>query len=468
MARLMIGRIIRRLRQDKGLTQSALAIRLGISVSYLNLIEHDQRPVPATLLIKLTQQLEVDLDVLSGQKERSLTIGLREALTDPLLGAEPIGDDALAAIATYPTAARAILALSRAWAAARHDASAMDLPSGRRIKLPHVEARAVFDEYANYFPDLEEAAEKIRYDLDRELLAMGLGSQQAINHALADRLRNKHGLIVRVGLLDGALRSYDPQDRVLMLSDLLKRESRGFYMAFQIALLEADHVVKKLIRDICPSSEQAGSILRIGLLNYTAAALLMPYTLICEAAVLLRYDVELLATRFAVSFEQAAQRLSTLQRPGYRGVPLFFLRIDAASNITKAYAGAGFHFSQDGGSCPLWVANTAFSQPGRINVQVGQLPDGATYLCFARVITGSTTAWRQSPPVHVIAMGCEIERAPEIVYSDGLDLGKATTRIGLSCRLCDWTDCRSRAHPPLKHRLSLDVNQHSATPMISP
>ncbi len=468
MTRFLIGRTIRRLRQERGLAQAALATKLGISASYLNLIEHDERPVTASLLIKLTRQLDVELDVLSGQKERSLTVGLREALTDPLLGAEPVSEEAFAAIAAYPAAARAVLALSRAWIAARQDASGMALPSGRRIKLPHIEARAVFDENANHFPELEQAATAIRFDLEREASLRGQGGQPEMNHALAERLRNQHGLVVRVGPLQGALRSYDPQARLLMLSDLLKRESRGFHMAFQLALIEAHDVVERLILASAPSSEEAASILRIGLLNYTAAAMLMPYETMLEAATVLRYDVELLAARFAVSYEQAAQRLSTLQRPGQRGVPLFFLRMDAASNITKAFAGGGFHFTQAGGSCPLWVANTAFSQPGRMNVQVGQLPDGATYLCFARVVTGSATAWQEPPPTHVIAMGCEIGHAAEVVYSDGLDLARAATPIGLSCQLCDWTECRSRAYPPLHHRLSLDVNRRSSAPMISP
>ncbi len=468
MNRPLIGRTIRRLRQERSLTQAGLAARLGISASYLNLIEHDERPVTASLLIKLARLLDVDLEALAGNEERSLAVGLREALTDPLLGADTISDEAFTAIAAYPNAARAVLALSRAWAAAREDASGMALPSGHRIKLPHTEARALFDERANHFPVLEQAADAVRQALEHDGLPGGLGGQSELNHAIAERLRRRHGVVVRVAPLAGALRSYDPQAALLVLSDLLRRESRGFHMAFQLMLIEAHDVMEALVADAAPSSPEAASVIRIGLLNYTAAALLMPYAAILEAATALRYDVEILAARFAVSFEQAAQRLSTLQRPGARGVPLFFLRMDAAGNITKAFAGAGFHLTQAGGSCPLWVANTAFGTPGRINVQVGQLPDGATYLCFARVVTGTSTSWHEPPPTHVIALGCEISHAAELVYSDGIDRDGAITRIGLSCRLCDWRDCRSRAFPPLDHRLSLDVNRRSSAPMITP
>ena len=468
MARPLIGRTIRRLRQERGFTQAALAGKLGISASYLNLIEHDERPVTVSLLIKLTRQLDVDLEALAGHEERSLAVGLREALTDPLLGADAIAEDAFSAIAAHPAAARAVLALSRAWAAARQDASGLALPSGRRIKLPYMEARALFHENANHFPELEQAADAIRTSLEQDGLAVGYGGQSEINHAIAQRLRNTHGLVVRVAPLQGATRTYDPHARLLVLSDLLKRESRGFQMAFQLALIEAGQVVERLIADAAPSSPEAISIIRVALLNYAAAAVLMPYEAVLETAAAVRYDIELFASRFAVSYEQAAQRLSTLQRPGRRGVPLFFVRMDAASNITKAFSGAGFHFTQAGGSCPLWVANTAFSSPGRVNVQVGRLPDHATYLCFARVVVGSPTAWREPPPVHVIAMGCEIGHAAEIVYADGIDLGSAATPIGLSCQLCDWTQCRSRAFPPLNHRLSLDVHRRLTAPMISP
>ncbi len=467
MARPLLGRTIRRLRQERGLTQTALATKLGISASYLNLIEHDGRPVTASLLIKLARQLDVGLEALAGDEERSLAVGLREALTDPLLGGETVGEEALAAIAAHPAAARAVLSLSRAWVAAR-EGSGLTLPSGRRIRLPQAETRDLFHDRSNHFAELEQAAEAVRLDMERDGLSSGPGGQFEMTQAIAERLRQRHGLVVRVARMTDTLRSYDADARLLLLSDLLKRESRGFHMAFQLMLIEAHAVVDRLVAGVAPSSPEAASMIRIALLNYAAAALLMPYEAILEAATALRYDVDQIAGRFDVSYEQAAQRLSTLQRPGRRGVPLFFLRMDAASNIVKAFAGAGYHFTQAGGSCPLWVANTAFSSPDRISVQVGRLADGATFLCFARIVVGSTTAWRQPPPVHVIALGCEVEQASRVVYSDGIDLEAAATAIGLSCQLCDWTGCRSRALPPLHHRLSLDANRRLSAPMISP
>jgi len=458
MAHPPIGRAVRRLRQERKLTQASLALRLGISPSYLNLIEHDQRPVTASLLIKLGRTLDVDLEALSGSEERSLVTQLREALSDPQLGGEPVGDDALLAIAAHPAAARAVLGMSRALAAAREGEGSILLPSGRRLRLPHDEARALFAEHGNHFPALEQAAEAVR-----GLLAGGNGpqgphaqiAQAEINHAIAQRLRGTHGLVVRVVPMPDASRSYDPQARLLLLSDLLPRESRGFHMGFQLMRLEAAAAVDQLLASTQPSSLEAASLIRIGLLNYAAAALLMPYAGFLHEAVALRYDVDLLAARFAVSWEQAAQRLSTLQRPGARGVPFFFLRMDAAGNITKAFAGGGFPLAQTNQSCPVWVANTAFSNAAGVNVQIGEFASGARFLCFARVLAARSTGWGEVTPRHVIALGCDVQHAPDIVYADGIDIAHAATPIGTACRLCDWTECRSRAFPPLGHRLPL-------------
>ncbi len=232
-------------------------------------------------------------------------------------------------------------------------------------------------------------------------------------------------------------------------------------MAFQLAFLEAREAVEDVIASIAPSTAEAASLIRIGLLNYTAAALLMPYAPFRAEALALRHDVERLAARFGVSFEQTCHRLSSLQRPNRdgranRGVPFFFLRLDPAGNVSKRFSAAGFPFARYGGSCARWVVHAAFATPGTLRVQVARLPDGATFLCFARTVHGRANRWGEPPPVHVVAMGCDISHAPDVVYADGLDMEAAAVGIGLSCRLCDRQNCRSRAFPPLDHRLALD------------
>src|SRR5580693_7821548 len=457
MSRVQIGRTVRRLRTERNLSQQALANRLGISASYLNLIEHDQRAVSGTLLIKLAEMFHLDLAALSGSQERRLEIGLREAFSDPLLGVDAVPEPEIAALAgSGPNAARAVLALYRAWRVAREDAGGIALPSGRRILLPNEEARDFFDDRANHFPALEEAADGIA--------AACRAAPSEMNHAIAERLRKTHGLTVTVQPLDGVLRRFDPETRRLALAETLPRESRGFHMAFQLALFEARDAVETVLREAAPSSAEAAMLIRVGLLNYVAGAILMPYAAYLASAQELRHDMEAMAARFGVSFEQACHRLSTLQRPGARGVPFFFVRVDPAGNVSKRFSAAGFPFARYGGSCPRWVVHTAFAQPGQVQVQVAELPDGAAYLCFARTVTRPARGWGDPRAVHVVAMGCSLANAEDVAYADGIDLDRAKVGIGLSCRLCDRPDCRSRAFPPLEHRLALDPNSAGVTP----
>jgi hypothetical protein len=316
--------------------------------------------------------------------------------------------------------------------------------------------RDFFHDHENHFPALEDVAEEIGATLD----AVTLGT----NHALAERLRRGHGLVVRVQPLPQALRIFDAKARLLTLSEDLPRESRGFQMAFQLALLEARGAIEPIVAAAALSSRDAGELLRIGLLNYVAGALLMPYGAFLETAVAHRYDVEAIAARFGVSYEQACHRLSTLQRNGARGVPFFFLRVDPAGNVSKRFSAAGFPFMRAGGSCPRWIVHAAFATPGTIRVQVSQLSASETFLTFARAVTGRPARWGEPPPVRVVAMGCDVRHAGEVVYGDGLDLAAAAVGIGLSCRLCDRQDCRSRAFPPIAHRLTVDPLTTSASP----
>jgi len=349
-----------------------------------------------------------------------------------------------------------VLALYRAWRVAREDSSGLALPTGRRVLLPTEEVRDFFHDRSNHFAELETVAEAV----GREI---GAGPAE-LNFAIAERLRRHHGVAVTFGPLPNALRRYDPAARRLDLSESLPRQTRGFQLAYQLMMLEARDAVEAVANAAEPSSQDAGTMLRIGLFNYLAAALLMPYEAFLSSVRELRHDMEAVAARFGVSFEQACHRLSTLQREGARGVPFFFLRVDPAGNVSKRFSAASFPFARFGGSCPKWIVHQAFATPGQVRVQLAQLPDGGTFLCFARTVRGPAARWGEPAPVYVVAMGCDISRAPEAVYGDGLDLEKAMVGIGLSCRLCDRLDCRSRAFPPLEHRLALDPMVSGASP----
>ncbi|HXP30309.1 MAG TPA: short-chain fatty acyl-CoA regulator family protein [Stellaceae bacterium] len=458
LKKTLLGQKIRRLRTERKLSQQEMATRLGISPSYLNLIEHDERPVTVTLLLKLGKVFGVDLQELSDDDERRLAAALSEVFADSgLAAAELDAAEVRRLVAAAPKATRAIIGLYRAWRTAREDAQALqlDLPGGRkrRVVLPNEEARDFFEARANHFPDIETAAEA--------LSRPGDGSVEDTGRALAERLAQKHGIALDIAPLErmnGALRRFEPQTRTLALSEVLPRSSRHFHLAYQLGLMEAREAIDGTIRAAKLASPESETLCRVGLANYFAGAVLMPYSPFLAAAQGARYDIELLMHRFGVSFEQAAHRLSTLQRPGEAGIPFFFARADIAGNVIKRFSAAGFHFSRFGGSCARFILHEVFATPGLIRTQIARLPDGATFFALARTVEKTGGGFHAPVSHHAVGMGCDIARAPELVYADGLDLkaGNGATEIGIGCRLCERADCRQRAFPPLQHRLVVD------------
>lgn len=451
----LLGQKIRRLRQDRGLTQQQMAAELGISASYLNLIEHDERPVTVSLLLKLGEKYSVDLNALTDDAERQLAAALREVFADAGLRDSGIDADEIARlVGAAPRAARAIADLYRALRAARDDAQALNLNLSegrtRRVVLPTEEARDFFEARRNHFAALETAAET--------LLQAAAGD---LGRALGERLARHHGVTVEIATsasMAGALRRFDLRTRRLDLSEALPLASRNFHLAYQLGLLEAREPIGEAIRAAKLSAPESEMLCRIGLANYFAGAVLMPYATFLSAAQTERYDIERLMNRFGVSFEQVAHRLSTLNRPGAAGIPFFFARADIAGNISKRFSAAGFHFSRYGGACPRFVVHEAFATPGLIRRQIARLPDGTTFFCIARTVEKPGGGFHAPSGHMAVVLGCDIARAAEIVYADGLDLARpeAATEIGVGCRLCERADCRQRAFPPLQHRLVVD------------
>ena len=173
-----------------------------------------------------------------------------------------------------------------------------------------------------------------------------------------------------------------------------------------------------------------------------------------------RYDLDLLGHRFRTSFEQTAHRLTTLRRPGAEGVPLHMVRVDIAGNISKRFNASGLRFARFSGACPRWSVFEAFTTPGLIRTQLSQMPDGATYFWVARTVPREYGGYHAPRSVVAIAMGCEASRARELVYADGMNLDsrEAVVPVGLTCRLCERTDCEQRAFPPLQHPLKVNAN----------
>ena len=457
-----LGGRIRRLRRQEGLSQAALAIELGISASYLNLIEHNRRNLTVPLLIKLAERFELELSEIAESDEGRLSADLMEAFGDDLFGdIDLTTTDVRDLVTSNSTVARAILALYDRYRNMRDDAETVSAQARTNHddvtisdRLPSEQVSDFLQARANYFPELEESAERVNHD-------SSLSGEDTLG-AMSTFLTNTFGVRVMDMPEDDtrAVRRFDPDSRILGLSKMLPADSRNFQAAHQIGLLAADREIDMLVDEGDFTNEDGRTLARIALANYFAGALLMPYDTFHKAAMTHRYDVELLQHRFGVSFEQACHRLTTLQRPRKRGVPFHLLRADIAGNISKRFSLSGIHIPRHGGACPRWNVYTAFLQPGTINVQISQMPDGKTFFCIARTVHKANGGYGQPRSYLSIGLGCEMSDAAALVYADGINLERPEriVPIGVSCRTCPRMDCGQRAFPPVAHALETDEN----------
>jgi XRE family transcriptional regulator, fatty acid utilization regulator len=460
-----LGARLRALRRQRSLTQAQLADRIGISASYLNLIEHDRRALSAPLLIKLAGVLDLDLKALSPESHARTIADLMEVFGDPIFEGHDVTTAEVKELASAsPTAARAVLSLYQAYRAAREASDTLaatlsdgDLEGIDSSHLPTEEVSDLIQRHMNYFPELEEGAE----GLAREAQALP-GDHEDLSVTLVKYL-SALGVTVRVARtadMAGAVRRYDAETKVLSLSEVLRRGSRNFQLAYQIGLLTHAAVLDRFAADPHLSSASSRALARVALANYFAGAVLMPYRAFLEAARQERYDIELLGHRFRASFEQTCHRLTTLRRPGAEGIPFHMVRVDIAGNISKRFSASGLRFARFSGACPRWNVFEAFTTPGLLRTQLSQMPDGTTYFWVARTVNREGGGFHSPRSVLAVAMGCEASRARELVYADGVNLDgrEAVVPVGLTCRLCERVDCAQRAFPPLQHPLKVNAN----------
>ncbi|HRP96130.1 MAG TPA: short-chain fatty acyl-CoA regulator family protein [Rhodocyclaceae bacterium] len=472
MKKVFTGVRLRRLREERGLTQVALARLLEISPSYLNQIEQNQRPLTVPVLLRISSTLGVDVQCFSDDDEGRLIAELRDVLGDARPAAAG-GAVSLAEIRELaiqmPSVARRLLDIDRrrrqaedrlaVYAARLGEARGAPPPAA---PMPDEEVRDFFYARHNHFPSLDEQAERC---FEEWGLVPG-----ALEQGLIERMATAHGVTV-VGPLREAtdaaaaerapLRQFDRANRLLHLSALLDSGQRAFQLAAQLALLEANDEIERLVAERGLQGDDARVLARIGLANYFAGALILPYRRFLAAAEALDYDIDRLGHRFGVGFETVCQRLSSLQRPQARGVPFIFVRVDRAGNISKRQSATDFHFSRVGGTCPLWSVYEAFSRPGQILTQLASMPDGRTYLWIARTVAHRRGGWGAPEKTFAVGLGCDLRHASRLVYSRGLPLDDpdARTPIGAGCKVCERTACPQRAFPPVGTRLDGDLDR---------
>lgn len=469
MKKTFMGVRLKRLREEQRLTQAALAGKLGISLSYLNQLENNQRPLTVPVLLALNAGFGLDVQAFAEGDEARLISDLREALADPSLG-ESIAVAELRELAqNMPAVGRALVNLNRKYRQAAEQYAALSARLGEDRQAtaaalpstPFEEVRDFFYLQHNYIAELDEAAEAIA-----GRLALPAGRMMP---GLVSYLESRHGVTVVIEEIDeaasGTLRLFDGRTRTLRLSSGLDPGQQAFQLATQIAILELDEAIRAIAGKAKFTSDESRGLARIGLANYFAGALILPYAAFLAEVERCRYDIERLSHRFGVGFETICHRLSTLQRDNARGVPFFFIRVDRAGNISKRQSATDFHFSRVGGTCALWNVYEAFASPGRILTQLARMPDERTYLWVARTVSHGRGGYGAPTKTFAVALGCDIRHAERIVYSQGVNIDPSlATPIGMGCKVCERPDCPQRAFPPVGRALNVDETRSFFAP----
>ena len=418
MAKLYAGGQIRTLRTARNLTQADAAVLVGISPSYLNQLENDQRPLTASVLLQLTSAFGVDASFFSGDAERETAAALSELL--PGIAQHELEEFAR----HFPTLAERVRTIPERL--------------NEQAPNPYEYARSFFQEHSNYFHSLDSAA---------ETLAEHLGGRQLRLTRLASVLDRDFGYTVRFNQpVESGRSDIDTTTREIRLRSGLSEAQQCFELSYRYSNLAHGDVISELIARI--DDTPARNVTTHGLAQYFAAAVTMPYTEILQAAHETRYDIDVISARFGTGFESTCQRLGTLQRPGAQAVPFVFMRTDRAGNVSKRQATTSFRFAVSGDTCPLWVVHRAFETPNRVTRQVSTTPDGRTQMWVARMVQGPAVGFGQPRREHAVALGCDAAYAPQLVYADGLDLAPASaTPIGPGCATCPRTRCPQRAFP---------------------
>jgi XRE family transcriptional regulator, fatty acid utilization regulator len=466
VAKMFSGARLRRLRNERGLSQVALARALDLSTSYVNQLENDQRPITVPVLLALTERFDLPPNYFSSDSDARLVADLSDVFTATAADDAVSGAQIEELVARMPEVGRSLVAVHRRLRDATEELEAYRSRATTETSLPpehpmpFEEVRDFFYDRNNYIGELDTAAE--------EMFAANGMTIGGLDIQLSALMRDQYGVSVVIDgdLGEHAKRSYDAETQLLRVAQWLLPGQRAFQIATQLALLSQSELLSAIVATDDQLTPESRGVARIGLANYFAGAFLLPYREFHSAAAELRYDVDLLSRRFEVGFETVCHRLSTLQRAALRGVPFIFVRTDKAGNISKRQSATAFHFSRVGGSCPLWVVHDAFAQPGRIVTQVAQMPDGRSYFWLAKTTAPEGQGYLGQHKSFAIGLGCDLIHADKLVYSTGIALNDPSTvvPIGAGCKICNRPACPQRAFPYLGGRVDVDENTGSGLP----
>ena len=466
-----IGPKIKSFRRQLGLQANKLAEQLGISPSYLNLIESGKRKIDGDLLLKVCEELKIELSDLTNKSDLNLVNDISELLDDQLFeDLDILGPEVKDLVNTNPKIARALIKLGDNYKQKDHEIiSKVETLSGkiidsRKTSFPGEVISDFLQEKKNYFPKLEEFANKI---FDKVQL-----NNRTRYVALCDFLRTEYSINVKDIIPEEGKpfsKIFNKNNKELLLSEYNSLETKKLHAAAQIAQEGAINEINDYLSEFKFPSDEAKRLTKIALLNYCAAAILMPYKLFHSECKKLKYDLELLQNTFATSFEQVAHRVTCLQDPNLPGIPFHMLRVDIAGNISKRFSLSGIEIPRYGGACPRWNVYSAFTRPGVIQAAVSKMSNGKKYVCIAKTVEKGVGRYGRKKSMLSIGLGCDAKYAKEFVYTENLNLNDKKTEIpiGVSCRTCDRLDCSQRAFPPLHKKFDVDINSRGISVYVT-
>ena len=470
-ADLKIGPKIKSFRRQLGLQANKLAEQLGISASYLNLIESGKRKIDGDLLLKVCEELKIELSDLTNKSDLNLVNDISELLDDKLFeDLDIVGPEVKDLVNTNPKIAKALIKLGDNFKQKDHEIiNKVENLSGkiidsRKTAFPGEVISDFLQEKKNYFPKLEEFANNVFEKVQK--------NNRTRYVALCEFLKTEYSITVKDVIPDEGKpfsKIFDKNKKELLLSDYNSLETKKLHAAAQIAQEGAMKEINDYLSEFKFPTEESKRLTQIALLNYCGAAILMPYKLFHSECKKLKYDLELLQNTFATSFEQVAHRVTSLQDPKLPGIPFHFLRVDVAGNISKRFSLSGIEIPRYGGACPRWNVYSAFSRPGVIQAAVSKMTNGEKYVCIARTVEKGVGRYGQKKSMLSIGLGCEAKYAKDFVYTENLSLTDKKTEIpiGVPCRTCDRLDCSQRAFPPLHKKFDVDVNARGVSVYVS-
>ncbi len=468
---LKIGPKIKAFRRQLGLQANKLSEQLGISPSYLNLIESGKRKIDGDLLLKVCEELKIELSDLTNKSDLNLANNLSELLGDELFeDLDILGPEVQDLVNTNPKIARALIKLGDNYKqkgqeiVSKVENISGKIIDGRKTSFPGEVVSDFLQENKNYFSKLEKFADDIfnRIQINNRATYM----------ALCDFLKTEYGVKVKDVLPEDGKpfsKIYYKSQKELHLSDYVALETKKLYAAAQIAQEGAMVVIENYLSEFKFPSEESKKLTKVALLNYCGAAILMPYKLFHQECMKQKYDLELLQNTFACTFEQIAHRVTCLQDTKLPGIPFHFLRVDVAGNISKRFSLSGIEIPRYGGACPRWNVYSAFSRPGVIQAAVSKMSNGEKYVCIARTVEKGVGRYGKKKSILSIGLGCQAKYAKDFVYTENLDLNDKKTEIpiGVSCRTCDRLDCSQRAFPPLHKKFDVDINNRGVSVYVT-